>query len=583
MLRRKPSTRTCHFCNTSISGAHTGDFKCPSCETWNMFDRNGRLVSDHPAMHDEALNVGSFAKRASPSKNRLPSSFSTNVFCHTCQTNQTLTMNLLSNYLPASSDPSYSQRLAEYPAYKESLYSRYPPVCANCQPAVDEQIRQKDSMAKSAALGGWLQASARRGKSPGTGFGEKSPIRQKDSMAKSAALGGWLQASARRGKSPGTGFGEKSPGSGTGRVAIWNIRGVLWLAMSVWWLLTDIQAGLAYPLAPKFLSYPNLPIGAVSIMWQFWDPTWKSLQQIRLQGHEARVEGRLPWLRSQGIIWVVRILLILALQFQASFLSRASFWGALTFELLINLFAFRSIRIIRPPRIRLVASSRTSQRVPPHSPDANNAIETPSPQPPTDVPTFSGLSLSTFSPTRPTRAVNPIFGVASLPQSQSQFQSPSNGYNNVDPSDAMDWTPATSYTKDEAAELLRPARFAPEKPTGLEGPSDAMDWTPATSYTKDEAAELLRPARFAPEKPTGLEGLIEKFGIDGDEAEQPTTNHQPSTDSGFGIEKGVVIGVLVGLALVGAVAFVVTWWPQWLDNQRSGTQVLTPQHIVDNL
>ncbi|KAH7334377.1 Ima1 N-terminal domain-containing protein [Rhizoctonia solani] len=509
MLRQKPSTKTCHFCNTSVSGLH-GDFKCPSCETWNMFDRNGRLVSDHPAMHDEALNAGSFAKRASPNKNRLPSSFSTNVFCHTCQTNQTLTMNLLSNYLPASSDPSYAQRLAEYPAYKESLYARYPPVCANCQPAVDEQIREKDSMAKSAALGGWLQASARRGKSPGAGFG------------------------------------EKSPGAGIGQVAIWNIRGALWLAMTTWWLFIDIQGGLTYPLTPKFLPYPNLPIGAVSIMWQFWDPTWKSLQQTRLQGHEARVEGKTSWLRSQGIIWVVRALLILALRFQPSFLSRAFFWGALSIELLINLFAFRSIRIIRPPRIRLVASSRTSHRVQEHSPGANNTLETPSPQPPTDVPTFSGLSLSTLSPPRPTRAVNPIFGVASLPQSQSQFQSLSGGYDSVDP-------------------------------------SDAMDWTPAVSYTKDEAAELLRPARFAPEKPTGLEGLIEKFGIGGEEADQPVTNQQSSTDSAFGIEKGVVIGVFAGLALVGVVAFVVTWWPQWLASQQSDTQVLTPQHIIDDL
>ncbi|KAG8684751.1 hypothetical protein FRC11_011645 [Ceratobasidium sp. 423] len=326
-----------------------------------MFDKNGRLVSDHPAMHDEAFNTDSFAKRASPNRNRLPPSFSTNVFCHTCQTNQTLTMNLLSNYLPPSSDPSYSKRLAEYPAYKESLYVRYPPVCANCQPGVDERIRQKDSMAKSAALGGWLQASARRSKSPGTGFG------------------------------------EKPPGTGTRQVVIWNIRGVL------------------------------------------------CAQQT------------------------------------------------------------------------------------------------------TDVPSFSGLSLSTFSPTRPTRTVNPIFGVASLPQSQPRPQLLSGEYGGVDP-------------------------------------SDAMDWTPATGYTKDEAAELLRPARFAPEKPTGLEGLIEKFGIGGDEAEQPATNQASGDDSGgSGLEKGVVIGILAGLGLVGVVAFIVTWWPQWLSSQQASTQVLTPQHIVDDL
>ncbi|KEP50452.1 Ima1 amino-terminal domain protein [Rhizoctonia solani 123E] len=504
MLRRNPSTKTCHFCNTSISDSHSRDFKCSNCGSWNMFDKNGRLVSDHPAMHDEALNTDSFAKRASPNKNRIPSSFSTNVFCHTCQTNQTLTMNLLSNYLPSSSDPSYSQRLAEYPAYKESLYARYPPVCAKCEPAVDEQIRQKDTMAKSAALGGWLQASARR-------------------------------------SSPGTECGHKPPGTGTRQVVIWNTRGVLWLTTAVWWLLIDIQGGLTYPLSPKILPLPNLLIGAMSIVWQFWDPTWKSLQQTRLQGHEVRVEGKVSWLRCQGLIWVGRAFLTMALRFQASFMSKGAFWLAMFLELLINLLAFRSIRIVRPPRIRLVASSRTSHHVSEQSPTSHDA---PSVQQPIDVPTFSGLSLSsTLSPAHPTRSVNPIFGVTSLPQQQPL----SGGYDNVDP-------------------------------------ADAMDWAPTAGYTKDEAAILLRPARFAPEKPTGLEGLIEKFGIDGDDAEQPATNQTSGADSrGSGVEKGVAIGMLAGLGLVGVVAFVVTWWPQWLAHQQSSTQVLTPQHIIDNV
>ncbi|EKM61132.1 uncharacterized protein PHACADRAFT_190271 [Phanerochaete carnosa HHB-10118-sp] len=52
-------------------------------------------------MHDESLNKRSFAKRASPRKDRLPMSYGTPVFCHTCQTNQMLISNLLSNYLPS--------------------------------------------------------------------------------------------------------------------------------------------------------------------------------------------------------------------------------------------------------------------------------------------------------------------------------------------------------------------------------------------------------------------------------------------------------------------------------------------------
>lgn len=45
------------------------------------------------------------------------------------------------------------------PEYRNSLHLRYPPVCDKCQPAVDEEIRAKDQMARTKALGGWLKQS----------------------------------------------------------------------------------------------------------------------------------------------------------------------------------------------------------------------------------------------------------------------------------------------------------------------------------------------------------------------------------------------------------------------------------------
>jgi hypothetical protein len=140
--------------------------------------------------------------------------------------------------------------------------------------------------------------------------------------------------------------------------------------VAAWWLLTDIQGltffhpchateitrntgGLTHPLLPKSLPYPNLPVGALSILWQFWDPTWKALQRSHLQGHEARVEGKVVWLvsstwtpklprvnlcyfkRCQGLVWVFRAILMLALRFQASLISRGVFWFALFFEVVV--------------------------------------------------------------------------------------------------------------------------------------------------------------------------------------------------------------------------------------------------------
>lgn len=63
-----------------------------------------------------------------------------------------------------SQDPEYARRLEMLPAYKESLHLRYPPVCNTCLPAVEDEIRQKDHMARTTALGGWLQESKGRGK-----------------------------------------------------------------------------------------------------------------------------------------------------------------------------------------------------------------------------------------------------------------------------------------------------------------------------------------------------------------------------------------------------------------------------------
>jgi Ima1 N-terminal domain len=121
-LFRRQSTVACFFCQSRIIPLphNLRSFRCPHCQCWNRYDDHGEILSDEPAMHDESLNRKSFAKRgtfgvgfhhpstrihsvpASPSKDRLPTVYSKGPFCHTCQTNQMLLVNLLSNYLPPS-------------------------------------------------------------------------------------------------------------------------------------------------------------------------------------------------------------------------------------------------------------------------------------------------------------------------------------------------------------------------------------------------------------------------------------------------------------------------------------------------
>lgn len=118
-LFRRPSNLNCYFCQSPCHSARDPrNFRCPSCSCWNRYDEKGIILSDEPAMHDESLNSRAFAKRgmwllrwvskanpltnilASPSKSQLPTMYGQGPFCHTCQTNQMLLVNLLSNYLP---------------------------------------------------------------------------------------------------------------------------------------------------------------------------------------------------------------------------------------------------------------------------------------------------------------------------------------------------------------------------------------------------------------------------------------------------------------------------------------------------
>jgi hypothetical protein len=79
------------------------------------------------------------------------------MFCQNCKTNQTLIMNLRASFLPDPSDPEYQLRLSQWPAYEQSLYARYPPVCVNCEDNVAKEIARKDSMARTSALSGFLK------------------------------------------------------------------------------------------------------------------------------------------------------------------------------------------------------------------------------------------------------------------------------------------------------------------------------------------------------------------------------------------------------------------------------------------
>lgn len=282
--------------SSSSNSFDPSQFRCPHCGCWNRYNSQGEIIGYEPAMHDEHLNIDSFSKRGefmlpshlvkklksicsgSPDRNHLPSVYrnsNSRFFCHTCQTNQTLLVNLLSNYLPSPDDPSYNSRIDALPDYTASLQLRYPPVCSSCLPAVEEEISRKDEMARTRALAGALKASKPR-----------------DNTTKKLTSG---QMKKRA------------------KIASWRVRGAFWLmnllsvvagyifgtcnTMAIAHLRRipdDASAVLDYRIPPTLVRCVALcpMIAMVSLSWIFWDPTYSLQRRSNFQGRQVRVEGR---------------------------------------------------------------------------------------------------------------------------------------------------------------------------------------------------------------------------------------------------------------------------------------------------
>lgn len=84
------------------------------------------------------------------------------LFCDTCQHNQTLVANILAEYLPDEEDSKYQKFIASYDAYKSELEDRYPQVCQNCLPRVQDRIRNAGYAARADHLRRIMEKSDQR-------------------------------------------------------------------------------------------------------------------------------------------------------------------------------------------------------------------------------------------------------------------------------------------------------------------------------------------------------------------------------------------------------------------------------------
>ncbi|WWC92208.1 uncharacterized protein L201_007162 [Kwoniella dendrophila CBS 6074] len=446
------------------------NWQCEKCRCWIIRDERGEMISDLPAMHDTAFNEQSFSLRATPSSSHLPSSSSssssTSPFCHSCLANQTLIMNMLANYLPDDDDPSYPMLYNELPNYIAKLQSRYPPVCRNCQPAVDEALRKSDHRAQVQA---WSSALDRGFKST---HGVKGSNDSRDGSA-----GRW-------------------------EVIVWRIRGILWwigLALSI---LQGILA-IAFPshlrsiISVQLPYIPPIPMSilsfyVLSIIWTAWDPYWLKKERNK---NKIKIEGRDVWVRNMLLIMVLRIIGSTAIYVSSQnegppHVSLKVIQAVFTVEIALLIHALISIRISQPVSIKLVRPvSLTS------SPAANTPIYSISPHPSTPSGTSPSYQLL-HSHSRPgnSASANPIFGQPSLHQPVPDV--PVEG-------EPMDWEPTRN------ASYQRPL-FSPED----EDVEIHFSSSPQAKRQNWDKFGTNKQRMFYNQNETGLENLLAGWGID---------------------------------------------------------------------
>ncbi|KAL9715883.1 hypothetical protein Ac2012v2_000326 [Leucoagaricus gongylophorus] len=476
MSRAFPQSNiVCFFCQVPASPflKNPSNFVCLACGAKNGYDINGQIVSNMSATHNESLNRSPLPNQAFLRENQPLASQKPNLFCRSCQSNQRIIMELLSEYLPPHEDSSYDERLTMLSQYRKSLHARYPPVCENCTPAVEGVIREQDRTIRPAAFADAL----RRGKAGA--FPKPDPTIFIKRQNRVISILRW-----------------------------WCLRGALWAMSGLLSLCTYISAILGYkPFVFLNRVQPVLPLLVfLSLIWTVWDPTYYVRCWAEFDERETRLTGKKEYIIFQMTIWGVRLLTSILYWLQWSghmsgyfeYLNSHSqlrpiyFCTVTVIEVVAQALSFYYLRCEQPLILRVVKGKRVVARSNIPSCSRSRSSTPPATQLHEGPVSASGhdplpsLSLSS-EPVMSPISLSSLLSDPSL-KGDSQF---------IDDDEyAMDWTPTGPVAPKEPEILqFRPATFfGPEKSTGLES------LLAKTTLEDDVTAEAEAMAVDEPEK-----------------------------------------------------------------------------------
>lgn len=330
--------------SSSTSAISTGtptNWFCSSCHCQNVASEDGTPVEQYTRpMWDEAWNRDRSQlmrhTRPQASTEGKPSAVSspgrsifispviakngTFTFCHTCQTNQVLTLNMLADYLPSEDDPDYQQKLGLLSEYEASIASRYPPVCSDCAPKVQERIAERDQFARSWSLGRWLDLKK---KASNLDLGDvthpTSPVLKPSPV--SMAAGSDVQSHVQRTPSLRARFQvDKGSPFAMALFAIVNLSiWAFYLATTLKPLSSIVRIRAA---ADRAQIKPTWLLVSTAILFLLWrllivisqmDPLKRSISQARARQIRVETKGLALWRSTQGVILALRLMLVLTI------------------------------------------------------------------------------------------------------------------------------------------------------------------------------------------------------------------------------------------------------------------------------
>ncbi|KAK6524277.1 hypothetical protein TWF694_005931 [Orbilia ellipsospora] len=519
MLRSSKVKVLCFYCNkpSYIPKPGTGPvrrFDCPQCLAPNHLNEKGEIMDPNPTPDRPLIRYA--YERKSPNSRRIKQEGS--VCCRSCENNHAIIVQQLSNYLPDESDPNYEYLAEHISDFRRQLEEKYPPLCADCAPKVNDRLRQINYKAKTQGLGRLLQNTNKMVQS--NRFAQ--PKTSLMSLMNGLMVLGWIA------------WG----------VAYWALILLLmfWqLNISIFAIPSDSNSTEAIDslnwttcfrgsLEKGYLNNACYIASSRSVSYLFpWALVlffynYKWLQVHRNPG--SYVEDWLPYLLCQAVVasfmgvswWFLGPKGLLKTEKEIIILSNS----CLIIEVLVLWVAFTSLKLVHPVRnislkeaTPLVAGSIVSPLSQSQDPPSGMPFR------PNDRVTPKHSNAQTYTKyTKPQSQQTPSQSFQSH-QSFNNHQSYSPSYGSTKPTllpaidpDAMDWNP--SFSEESSLPPFNPMSFSQHRPTSPLGYHPSQKTEEGNSSDEEEDAKTeyndspMKPRLAMRPKSLLIDGLMSK-------------------------------------------------------------------------